>query len=86
MPEIFKLMTVEQAREIFAAHLPAAPKNVEMLPTARALGRVLAEDVVSRVDVPGFDRSTMDGFAVRARDTFGASEGMPAYLTVAGEI
>lgn len=80
------MMTVEQAREIFAAHLPAAPKNVEMLPTARALGRVLAEDVVSRVDVPGFDRSTMDGFAVRARDTFGASEGMPAYLTVAGEI
>jgi len=86
MPEIFKLMTVEQAKDIFAAHLPATAKKVKTVPTTRALGRVLAEDVVSGVDVPGFDRSTMDGFAVRARDTFGASEGMPAYLTVAGEI
>lgn len=86
MPEIFKLMTVEQAREIFASHLPAAARKIEIVHTVCALGRVLAEDVFSAVDVPGFDRSTMDGFAVRARDTFGASEGMPAYLTVSGEI
>lgn len=86
MPEIFKLMTVEQAAEVFTAHLPTAARKIETILTARALGRVLAEDVISKVDVPNFDRSTMDGFAVRARDTFGASEGMPAYLSVAGEI
>lgn len=86
MPEIFKLMTVEQAKAVFTAHLPVAAKKVETIPVTQALGRVLAENVVAGVDVPGFDRSTMDGFAVRARDTFGASEGMPAYLTVTGEI
>jgi putative molybdopterin biosynthesis protein len=46
----------------------------------RALGRVLAEDVRATVDVPGFDRSNMDGFAVRAEDTFGASEEEPVRL------
>jgi molybdopterin molybdotransferase len=56
------------------------------VPLAQALGRVLAEDLVSRVDLPDFARSTMDGYAVRAADTFGASEGLPAYLTLAGEV
>jgi len=51
-----------------------------------SLGRILAEDVYSPVDLPGFERSTMDGFAVRARDTFGASAGSPAYLRLAGEV
>ncbi len=50
------------------------------VPLAEALGRVLAEDVRSQVDVPGFDRSNMDGFAVRAADTFGASEEEPVVL------
>ena len=39
-----------------------------------ALGKVLAEDVTSTIDVPGFDRSTMDGYAVKAQDTFSANE------------
>ena len=50
----------------------SAPRAVAL---AEALGRVLAEDVRAAVDVPGFDRSNMDGFAVRAEDTFGASRG-----------
>jgi molybdopterin molybdotransferase len=50
------------------------------------LDRVLAEDVVSPSDLPDFARSTMDGFAVRAADTYGASEGLPAYLTLVGEV
>jgi putative molybdopterin biosynthesis protein len=52
----------------------------EEVALADALGRVLAVDVCSQVDVPGFDRSNMDGFAVRASDTFGASEAEPVVL------
>jgi len=51
-----------------------------------ALGRVLAEDFKAVGDIPGFDRATMDGFAVRAASTYGASEASPAYLTVVGSV
>lgn len=51
-----------------------------------ALGRVIACDVVASEGVPPFDRSTMDGFAVVASDTFGCSEALPAMLTLAGEV
>jgi molybdopterin molybdotransferase len=51
-----------------------------------ACGRVLHHDVVSEEDVPGFNRSTVDGYAVIASDTFGCSESIPAILSVAGEI
>src|SRR4029078_6126819 len=47
-----------------------APRGKERGPLARALGRVLADDIRSAVDVPGFDRSNVDGFALRAEDTF----------------
>ncbi|NPV69474.1 MAG: molybdopterin molybdotransferase MoeA [Firmicutes bacterium] len=58
----------------------------EMVPARGALGRVLSCDVVAAGDLPPFDRSTVDGYAVRARDTFGASESMPAYLTLCGDV
>ena len=56
------------------------PLGAETVPLARALQRVLAADVTSEVDVPAFDRSNMDGYAVRAEDTFGASEEAPCRL------
>ena len=55
------------------------------MPLREALGRVLAQDVVSHDDVPGFDNSAMDGFALRASDTAAATEAAPAALTVIGE-
>jgi molybdopterin molybdotransferase len=61
----------------------AAPAEPVALP--QALGRVLAQDVVSHDDVPGFDNSAMDGFALRAADTATATETAPAALTVVGE-
>jgi molybdopterin molybdotransferase len=57
----------------------------EAVPLREALGRVLAQDVVSHDDVPGFDNSAMDGFAVRAADTATATEAAPTALTVIGE-
>ena len=58
----------------------------ETVPFERALGRVLAEDVVSKTDVPPFDRSAVDGYAVRGADTFGATETKPRRLRVIGSI
>ncbi len=60
--------------------------RTEEIPTADALDRVLAEDMVSPEALPAFPRSTMDGYAVLAEDVYGASEGLPAYLDVVGEV
>jgi len=62
------------------------PLDYERIQLDESLGRTLAEDVTAPEPLPPFSRSTMDGFAVRARDTFGCSESEPAILTVAGEI
>ena len=61
----------------------STPRGIERVPLDAALGRVLAADVVSPVDVPSFDRSNVDGFAVVAEDTFGASEENPAPVRLA---
>jgi len=85
MPEFFTLVSPDDARQkILARVKPIA--DVETIPTADGLGRVLAEDVVSPQILPEFRRSTVDGYAVRAQDTFGASESLPAYLKLIGEV
>jgi len=60
--------------------------GTETVPLTEARGRVLAERVDAEIDVPGFDRAAVDGYAVRAAETFGASEGEPIGLDVAGRI
>jgi molybdopterin molybdotransferase len=62
------------------------PLPAEAVPVGSALGRVLAEDVTAVVDLPGFDNSAMDGYAVRAADLAGASEEAPVVLTVDGDV
>lgn len=84
MPELFQVVTIAEANARLAQHL-APLARVETLALHEALDRVLAEDLHSPVDLPAFPRSTVDGFAVRAADTYGASEGLPAYLTLCGE-
>jgi molybdopterin molybdotransferase len=83
--ELFNVLTPPEALRTLLEHLPAA-EQVEEVDTADALDRVLARAVDSPADLPTFARSTMDGFAVRASDTFGASEGLPAYMHVVGEV
>ncbi|MBN1102617.1 MAG: molybdopterin molybdotransferase MoeA, partial [Deltaproteobacteria bacterium] len=58
----------------------------ETIPLEESFGRVLSRDVISPEDLPGFRRSSMDGYAVRAKETFGASESLPALLEVIGEV
>jgi putative molybdopterin biosynthesis protein len=75
-----------EATARFHRHLKLCPLGSEILPLSRALGRVLAHPVHADVDVPGFDRANVDGFAVRAADTAGASAGAPKVLALNGEV
>lgn len=83
--ELFNVLTVQQARNILMEHLPHRVKE-ETVPLLQGLNRVLARDITALEDVPGFDRSTMDGYAVRSKDTFGATESLPSYINVTGEV
>ncbi|OPX90432.1 MAG: Molybdopterin molybdenumtransferase [Pelotomaculum sp. PtaB.Bin104] len=85
MAELFKALTVEEARLAFVGYLPVK-KQAETVPLLESLGCRLAAEVRAAEDVPGFDRSTVDGYAVRARDTYGATEGLPAYVDICGEV
>ena len=85
MPEFFNVRSPSQAFEDLRPHLSPITKS-EVTPTASSLGRVIAEEVRSPEDLPAFPRSSMDGFSVRARDTFGASESLPALLEVVDDI
>ncbi len=79
----FKVKTSE---EVFQIIEQFAPLGEERVPLDRAFGRVLSRDITSSEDLPGFHRSSMDGYAVRAKDTFGATESLPAMIQVTGEV
>lgn len=81
----FQIVTPEEALARLFEHLPAEPRT-ERIGLDTALGRVTAAPISSPEDSPAFARSAMDGYAVRAADTFGASESLPAFLTVDGEV
>jgi molybdopterin molybdotransferase len=83
VPEFFKVVTPEQVFEALSGFSRLA---VETVPLDDALGRVCGADIASPEDLPPLPRSTMDGFAVRAADTFGASDSIPAFLDVAGVV
>jgi putative molybdopterin biosynthesis protein len=88
MPEQEQFLQVldrDEAERRFRAAIDCTPRGTEVVPLDSALGRVLAEDVVSPVDVPSFDRSNVDGFAVVAEDTFGASEEVPRTVLLGEE-
>jgi putative molybdopterin biosynthesis protein len=76
----------DEAERCFRAALDLSALEPEMVPLEHLLGRVLAADMVAPHDVPGFDRSNVDGFAVQAADTFGASEDTPRTLHLAREV
>jgi molybdopterin molybdotransferase len=81
--EFFTARTVAEARSGFR---PAHRTEVETVPLAQALHRVPPAPVPAPAALPGFDRSTVDGYAVAAADTFGASDGLPSYLDLLGSV
>jgi len=86
MPEFLQLLPPTEALAVLLAHLPPASPATEQVETSNALGRILAKPVIAPHSLPGFDRSAVDGYAVHAADTHGASESLPAYLELIGEI
>lgn len=84
MPELFTVLTPQEALRKLFDHLPATVP-AETVPISEALDRVIAESPIAPGPLPSFARSAMDGYAVQAADTFGASESLPAYLSVIGE-
>jgi len=76
----------DEATHRFQQHLKLEPLGAETIPLSKSLGRVLAQDVVSPVDVSGFDRSNVDGFALQAADTFEAMEEKPRQVTLNNEV
>jgi molybdopterin molybdotransferase len=85
MPEFLNLIPPEQALSRLLGNFSVELKT-EHIPLEHALGRVTAEPVVAAGALPPFPRSTVDGYAVLAAATYGASEGLPAYLSLSGEV
>jgi putative molybdopterin biosynthesis protein len=83
--QFLQVLDRDEAEHRFQAALRLTPLGVERIPLDAALGRVLAADVLAPVDVPSFDRSNVDGFAVVAEDTFGASEEAPRVISLIDE-
>jgi len=86
MPEFLTLLPPDEARKKLFSHLPTPEPASEEINVSSSLGRVTAEDIRAPHPLPDFRRSTVDGFAVRAKDTYGASDSLPAYLLLAGEV
>ena len=86
MPEFLTLLPPDDARNLLLSHLSPLTTESESIDVPSALGRVLAEDITAKHPLPDFQRSTVDGYAVRAADTHGASDSLPAYLKLIGEV
>jgi len=83
MEGFFRVWPIDRVLELVSL---CDPVETEEVPIEAALNRVLAEDVLAEEDLPGFRRATMDGFAVQASATFGATEANPAYLNLIGSV
>jgi molybdopterin molybdotransferase len=79
----FKVLAPQAALQLL---LSVEPVGTERIASVKGRARVLAEDLYSAVDLPHFHRAAMDGYAVKAKDTFGASQSLPAYLKLAGVV
>lgn len=84
--ELFKVKTLAEAMESLRPHVLALYERTEIVPLPESLGRILGRDMPAASPLPNFRKSTMDGMAVRAIDTFGASESMPALVNCRGEV
>lgn len=81
-----KLLTFDEAKKAIESQFRAKPLGVEEISLLESSNRVLAENITANMDIPPFNRSTVDGYAVRAEDTFGAEENRPVVLQVSGTV
>lgn len=83
---MLKVVSSEAALEFIREKFSGSLTEIQELSLSDCVGRVLAQDIYAKENVPAFDRSTVDGFAVISRDTYGSSEAIPAQLDITGEI
>lgn len=83
---MLNVVSLEKAREIIEEKLLSYSVEAETVSLKDSLGRVLFSDILSLENIPSFNRSTVDGFAVIASDTYGSGESIPSQLNVVGEI
>lgn len=81
-----KLLTYEEAKQVIQKNFKPKPLGVDEVSLLEAYNHVLAEDVTAPLDIPPFNRSTVDGYAVKAEDTFGADENKPVKLKICGTV
>lgn len=81
-----RLLSYQEAKDIVQQHLKPKPLGTQEIPLLQAHNRVLAQDAIAELDIPPFDRSTVDGYAVQAQDTYGADETTPLKLRVVGSV
>lgn len=86
MPEFLRLVPPDEARARLFSQIDFSALRAETVDSASALGRVTLEDIRAPHSLPEFSRSAVDGYAVRASDTYGATESLPSYLRLAGEV
>lgn len=85
MAEFFNVLPPDEARALLTTHIQPI-KEVESIHAVDAIGRITGADIYAPQSLPAFRRSSMDGYAVRARDTHGATDTLPAFLLVIGEV
>jgi molybdopterin molybdotransferase len=83
--DLFKVLDIKEVQRIIDENFKTESK-AEKVPLSKALGRVLYSDIISRENVPGFRRSSVDGYAIKAKESAGASEAMPAMFELKGEV
>jgi len=81
-----ELLSLDEARQIIQRHFKPKPLGAETVFLLEACNRILAENVVAALDIPPFNRATVDGYAVKAEDTFGATENRPNKLKIGGTV
>lgn len=84
--KLLEVDTVQQVEQKMEKYFGGIIIGYEEIDITKALGRVAFEDVFSQLDIPDFNRSTVDGYAVVSKDTFGASESLPAFLNIIGKV
>lgn len=84
--KLLKVDTIDEVKKKLDIHFSDIIKQQEEVDVLDSVGRVLAEKVTSKINMPEFNRSVVDGYAVKASDTFGSSESMPTFFSVAGSV
>lgn len=83
---MLNVKSVDEVKKIITENFTGYTTGTEEVPVEHAVGRILAVDITASEDIPGFNRSSVDGYAVFASSTFGASESIPAQLELVGEV